>query len=34
MSAQPILKVESLKKYFPVEKGFLRRVVGQGESGR
>ncbi|MCY4018844.1 MAG: ABC transporter ATP-binding protein [Chloroflexi bacterium] len=29
MSAQPILKVEGLKKYFPVEKGFLRRVVGQ-----
>ena len=29
MSAQPILKVEGLKKYFPVERGFLRRVVGQ-----
>ncbi len=29
MNAQPILKVEGLKKYFPVEKGFLRRVVGQ-----
>ena len=29
MSAQPLLKVEGLKKYFPVEKGFLRRVVGQ-----
>ncbi len=29
MSAQPILKVAGLKKYFPVEKGFLRRVVGQ-----
>ncbi len=29
MSVQPILKVEGLKKYFPVEKGFLRRVVGQ-----
>ncbi len=29
MSDVPILKVEGLKKYFPVEKGFLRRVVGQ-----
>ena len=29
MSVQPILKVEGLKKYFPVEKGFLRRVIGQ-----
>ena len=29
MTAAPILKVEGLKKYFPVEKGFLRRVVGQ-----
>ena len=29
MSAPPILKVEGLKKYFPVERGFLRRVVGQ-----
>ncbi|MCY3915110.1 MAG: ATP-binding cassette domain-containing protein [Chloroflexi bacterium] len=29
MSEQPLLKVEGLKKYFPVEKGFLRRVVGQ-----
>ena len=29
MSAPPVLKVERLKKYFPVEKGFLRRVVGQ-----
>ena len=29
MRAAPILKVEGLKKYFPVEKGFLRRVVGQ-----
>ena len=29
MSEQPVLKVEGLKKYFPVEKGFLRRVVGQ-----
>ena len=29
MSGQPLLKVEGLKKYFPVEKGFLRRVVGQ-----
>ncbi len=29
MSAQPILKVQGLKKYFPVERGFLRRVVGQ-----
>jgi peptide/nickel transport system ATP-binding protein len=29
MSKQPLLKVEGLKKYFPVEKGFLRRVVGQ-----
>ncbi|MCY3833385.1 MAG: ATP-binding cassette domain-containing protein [Chloroflexi bacterium] len=29
MTAPPILKVEGLKKYFPVEKGFLRRVVGQ-----
>ena len=28
MSAQPLLKVEGLKKYFPVERGFLRRVVG------
>ena len=29
MSERPLLKVEGLKKYFPVEKGFLRRVVGQ-----
>ena len=29
MTEQPLLKVEGLKKYFPVEKGFLRRVVGQ-----
>ena len=29
MSEQPVLKVGGLKKYFPVEKGFLRRVVGQ-----
>ena len=29
MTAQPVLKVEGLKKYFPVERGFLRRVVGQ-----
>lgn len=29
MTVQPLLKVEGLKKYFPVEKGFLRRVVGQ-----
>ena len=29
MTAPPVLKVEGLKKYFPVEKGFLRRVVGQ-----
>ena len=29
MTAAPVLKVEGLKKYFPVEKGFLRRVVGQ-----
>lgn len=29
MKTQPILKVEGLKKYFPVEKGFFRRVVGQ-----
>jgi peptide/nickel transport system ATP-binding protein len=24
----PLLKVEGLKKYFPIEKGFLRRVAG------
>lgn len=29
MTEGPLLKVEGLKKYFPVEKGFLRRVVGQ-----
>lgn len=29
MTAQPVLQVEGLKKYFPVEKGFLRRVIGQ-----
>ena len=29
MTAPPVLNVEGLKKYFPVEKGFLRRVVGQ-----
>ena len=29
MTVQPVLKVEGLKKYFPVERGFLRRVVGQ-----
>ena len=29
LTAQPVLKVEGLKKYFPVERGFLRRVVGQ-----
>ena len=28
MSA-PLLKVQGLKKHFPVEKGFLRRVIGQ-----
>ena len=26
---QPLLEVKSLKKYFPVQKGWLRRVVGQ-----
>ena len=29
MTEHPLLKVEGLNKYFPVEKGFLRRVVGQ-----
>lgn len=29
MTAQPVLQVEGLKKFFPVERGFLRRVVGQ-----
>ena len=29
MTVQPVLQVEGLKKYFPVEKGFLRRVIGQ-----
>ena len=29
MTERPLLQVEGLKKYFPVEKGFLRRVVGQ-----
>ncbi len=24
-----ILEVDGLKKYFPIRKGFLRRVVGQ-----
>lgn len=29
MSAnEPLLEVSSLKKYFPIEKGFIRRVVG------
>ncbi len=27
--AEPLLEVKSLKKYFPIERGFLRRVVGQ-----
>ncbi len=27
-SRTPLLEVERLKKYFPIEKGFLRRVVG------
>ena len=27
--AAPLLQVESLKKYFPVRKGLLRRTVGQ-----
>ncbi|MBN1250190.1 MAG: ABC transporter ATP-binding protein [Anaerolineae bacterium] len=26
---QPLLEVKSLKKYFPVQKGWLRRVVGE-----
>lgn len=26
---QPLMEVKSLKKYFPVQKGWLRRVVGQ-----
>ena len=25
----PLLEVEGLVKYFPIRKGFLRRVVGQ-----
>ena len=25
----PLLQIESLRKYFPVQKGLLRRVVGQ-----
>ncbi len=29
MIQPPLLKVAGLKKYFPVERGFLRRVVGQ-----
>ena len=28
-TAEPILEVEGLKKYFPIRKGLLRRVVGQ-----
>ena len=24
----PLLEIRNLKKYFPIEKGFLRRVVG------
>jgi len=26
--AQPLLQVQNLKKYFPIEKGFLKRTVG------
>jgi peptide/nickel transport system ATP-binding protein len=25
---KPLLEIRNLKKYFPIEKGFLRRVVG------
>jgi peptide/nickel transport system ATP-binding protein len=28
-SQQPLLEVKSLRKYFPIQKGWLRRVVGQ-----
>ncbi|MCJ7551199.1 MAG: ABC transporter ATP-binding protein [Anaerolineae bacterium] len=28
-SRQPLLEVKSLRKYFPIQKGWLRRVVGQ-----
>ena len=28
MITQPLLKIEGLKKHFPIEQGFLRRVVG------
>ena len=27
-SAQPLLEVHALKKYFPIQRGFLKRVVG------
>lgn len=28
-NARPLIQIEQLRKYFPVEKGFMRRVVGQ-----
>ena len=27
-NTQPLLEVKNLKKYFPIERGFLRRVAG------
>jgi len=33
-AAEPILKVEGLKKYFPIKAGVFSRVVGLCKSGR
>ena len=30
---KPMLRVEGIKKYFPIEKGLFRRVVGHVKGG-